>query len=73
VRRVDPLPDPVEYARALGDEDLMAYRQIYGADSREWIIARRELERRQGSSGWRIAGAIILASGIVALAHYWRG
>jgi hypothetical protein len=73
VKRADPLPYPVAHARALGDEELTAYREIYGPHSREWIIARSELERREGPSGWRIAGAIILASAIVALARYWRG
>ena len=70
---LDPLPDPVAYARALSDGELRAYEEIYGEGSREWIIARRELARREGPSGWRIAGAIILAFGLVLAARFWFG
>lgn len=47
VPRRDGLPDPVSYCRALPEADVWAYRDRFGAESREWIIARRELARRK--------------------------
>ena len=41
-----PLSDPVAYARDLSDDELREYETIYGPESREWIIAQRELARR---------------------------
>jgi hypothetical protein len=70
---LDPLPDPVAYARALSDEELKAYKGIFGEDSREWIIARRELARRGGPSGWRIAGLIVASTGLALLARHFLG
>lgn len=44
-----PLPDPVAFARNLTAAELEEYREILGADSREWIIAQDELARRRRS------------------------
>jgi membrane associated rhomboid family serine protease len=54
----DPLPDPVAHARALSDDELRAYKEIYGEGSREWIIARPL------RSCW---GSALLAALLVAL------
>jgi hypothetical protein len=70
---LNPLPDPVAYARGLSDEQLTDYEQIFGEDSREWIIARRELERREGPGGLRIAGVFIVTAALVVLARSCLG
>ena len=70
---LDPLPDPVAYAAQLKDDELRAYRDIYGPDSREWIIAREELARREGPSGWRIAGIGAAGLCLVLLARCFLG
>jgi hypothetical protein len=41
-----PLPNPEAFARNLTAEELESFKEIFGKTSREWIIARRELERR---------------------------
>jgi len=43
----DQLPDPVAYARRLPEADLLDYKNVFGEDSREWVIAQRELARRR--------------------------
>jgi hypothetical protein len=43
----DDLPDPVAYAQSRTNEELLGYRGIFGEDSREWVIAQRELARRE--------------------------
>lgn len=70
---LDPLPDPVAYARGLSDEQLRDYKQVFGEDSREWIIARRELARREGPSGLRIAGVLIVSVVLTLLARSCLG
>jgi hypothetical protein len=45
----DPLPDPWKYARNCTDQQLRDYRQIYGEQSREWLLAQEELARREQS------------------------
>jgi len=66
----DPLPDPVAYARGLSDEQLREYKRIYGEDSREWIIAKRELSRR-GQLAWPrfLIGALAFAIALVVSAR----
>ena len=44
--RDDSLPDPVAYAGTLSDEELLGYKANFGENSREWVIAQRELSRR---------------------------
>lgn len=41
------LLDPVSLCRELPDKEILAYRETFGEDSREWIIAKRELARRK--------------------------
>ena len=43
-----PLPDPEAFARNLTDDELIQYESDYGSESREWILARREISRRRG-------------------------
>jgi hypothetical protein len=42
-----PLPNPEAFARNLTAGELEGYEQIFGKTSREWILARRELDRRR--------------------------
>jgi hypothetical protein len=61
----EALPDPVAYARKLTDEQLRAYKVEYGEDSREWLIAQQELQRRHGEP---IGKATMTIAAIFALA-----
>lgn len=47
-----PLPDPEAFARNLTVEELAGYREEFGEDSREWIIAQREMARRKRRPFW---------------------
>ena len=60
----EPLPDPVAFARSLSEEELQDYREIYGEDSREWIIAQRERSRRRWPAWRRILYFLVLAASI---------
>lgn len=42
-----PIPDPEAFARNLTAEELLGWRDLYGEDSRDWIIAQNELRRRR--------------------------
>jgi hypothetical protein len=63
-----PLGHPGLFARNLTDAELEAYREIHGAESREWILAQRELSRRRHPL-WKalillavwLTGAVVLA------------
>ena len=61
----EALPDPVAHARKLSEEQLHAYKAEYGEDSREWIIARQELRRRQGMPIGRVT---MIVAGVLSLA-----
>lgn len=69
-----PLSNPEKLTRNLTEEELKAYEDKFGADSREWILARRELERRRRPPSWAevLGGAIVLALLGWALLHYYR-
>jgi hypothetical protein len=45
-KKEQPLSDPVAHARARSDAELQDVRRVFGEDSRDWIVARRELARR---------------------------
>ena len=68
-----PLPDPVAFARNLTDAELEAWRELDGEDSREWIIAREELARRQ--LPWRLRalawGLWLIALALIARHRGW--
>lgn len=66
------LPDPAAYAQGLTKEELLAYREIYGEDSREWVIARRELGRRIPTTFQKLRPWIAVAYlAIVVTAYFW--
>jgi hypothetical protein len=65
-----PVPDPEAYARALSDEQLLAYKTEFGEHSREWIIAQRELSRRREPPGYRKGYAIFMILCLGWLAYY---
>ena len=46
----ESLPDPIAIARNLTSEELLRYEERFGPDSREWLIAQRELARRKPST-----------------------
>jgi len=69
------LPDPEAYARGLTKDELLAYKGRFGEQSREWIIARRELARRfptnwQKLRPWVIQ--VVWIAMIVYLYFRWR-
>ena len=66
-----PLPDPVAFARNLTDSELEEYRTIFGEESREWIIARGELARRQGPPA-PVRWALLLAWLALLAFGAWR-
>lgn len=71
----DELPDPVAYARGLTNDELLAYRGIYGEGSGEWIIARRELASRFPTTWQRLQPWIFRAvwAGVVVYLYFrWR-
>jgi hypothetical protein len=47
-----PIPNPEAFARNLTEDELALYKVEFGEDSREWILARRELERRRVRPTW---------------------
>jgi hypothetical protein len=63
----ESLPDPIAYARALSEQELWAYRTIYGEQSREWIIAQDELRRRRWPIWRRVLYGGIWAAAIAVL------
>lgn len=66
----EPLPDPVAYARGLTEQELFAYRSIYGEQSREWIIAQDELRRRRWPVWRRVLCGLVCLTAIALLV--WR-
>jgi hypothetical protein len=59
-----PIPNPDKFTRNLTEEELTAYEERFGADSREWILAKNELARRRRPPRiWSalLGGALLLA------------
>ena len=73
-----PLPDPEAFARNLTAEELYAHRDEFGDDSREWIVAQKELRRRRGfapkikSILWGAAAVLVLAYWLWLRPLIWR-
>jgi hypothetical protein len=65
-----PLPDPEAFARNLTEGELLSYRDEYGADSRDWIVAQNELRRRRRgfSPGIR---SILWGAAALLVTAYW--
>ena len=61
-----PLPDPEAFTRNLTKEELLAYETEFGASSREWILAQKEMRRRRRLSPlvhilWTTASLLVIA------------
>jgi hypothetical protein len=73
--RDEPLPDPEAAARDCTDAELEDYRRIFGEESRESTLARRELAaRRMGpvSFGAVLIRVVFVAAAMAALYHFVR-
>jgi hypothetical protein len=65
----DQIDDLAVWVRNATDQELRAYGESFGRDSREWMVAEQELERRRFPLWARIGQFALLAP---VLWHFGR-
>jgi hypothetical protein len=68
-----PLPDPEAFARNLTEEELLGHRDVYGEDSRDWIVAQNELRSRRRWLSPRATQILWVTASLLVIAYFlWR-
>ena len=67
--REEPIDDLVAYIKGLTGEELRAYGERFGRDSREWMVMEQEFERRKYPLWAKVGQWLLFAVALLAIAR----